>query len=91
MSNAPAIRSFGSARSRSMTILSMLHGKNEIVRARCRDGKLLLHKGADRYIELPWQDTAASKLLRRATRDCAGCNRSLAARITSPARVSESI
>ena len=27
--------------------------EGEIVRARHRDGKLLLHKGADRYIELP--------------------------------------
>lgn len=28
----------------------------EIVRARYRDGKLLLHKGADRYVELPSQE-----------------------------------
>ena len=63
--------------------------ENEIVRARCRDGKLLLHKGADRYIELPWQEHGAgANLVRRATRVCAGCNRSLAARITSPARAS---
>src|SRR5438874_11782558 len=27
--------------------------EGEIVRARYRDGKLLLHKGADRYLELP--------------------------------------
>jgi len=36
--------------------------KNEIVRARCRDGKLLLHKGADRYIELPWQQHSANQI-----------------------------
>jgi hypothetical protein len=29
--------------------------EGELVRARWRDGKLLLHKGADRYIELPAQ------------------------------------
>ena len=27
--------------------------EGEIVRARFRDGKLLLHKGGDRYLELP--------------------------------------
>ena len=26
------------------------------MRARCRDGKLLLHKGADKFIEVPWQE-----------------------------------
>ena len=36
--------------------------ENEIVRARCRDGKLLLHKGADRYIELPWQEHGAEQI-----------------------------
>jgi hypothetical protein len=36
--------------------------EGEIVRARCRDGKLLLHKGADRYIELPWQDHGAEQI-----------------------------
>ena len=36
--------------------------ENEIVRARCRDGKLLLHKGADRYIELPWQEHGAGQI-----------------------------
>ena len=41
--------------------------EGEIVRARCRDGKLLLHKGADRYIELPWQDRRRVKF--RPTRD----------------------
>src|SRR4051812_19497101 len=30
--------------------------KGEIVRARVRDGKLVLHKGGDNYIELPAQD-----------------------------------
>jgi hypothetical protein len=30
--------------------------QSETVRARCRDGKLLLHKGADKFIEIPWQD-----------------------------------
>jgi len=32
-----------------------VHWEGEIVRARYRDGKLLLHKGADRYLELPPQ------------------------------------
>jgi hypothetical protein len=27
--------------------------EGEIVRARCRDGKLLLHKGGDRFLEIP--------------------------------------
>jgi hypothetical protein len=27
--------------------------EGEIVRARCRDGKLLLHKGGDRFVEIP--------------------------------------
>jgi hypothetical protein len=30
--------------------------RGETVRARCRDGKLLLHKGGDKFIELPWQE-----------------------------------
>lgn len=36
--------------------------EGEIVRARCRDGKLLLHKGADRYLEIPWQDHSAAQI-----------------------------
>ena len=36
--------------------------KGEIVRARWRDGKLLLHKGADRYIELPTQTFGADQI-----------------------------
>jgi len=36
--------------------------KGEIVRARWRDGKLLLHKGADRYIELPAQTFGADQI-----------------------------
>jgi hypothetical protein len=32
------------------------HYKGEIVRARYRDGKLLLHKGGDRFLEVPRQD-----------------------------------
>jgi hypothetical protein len=36
--------------------------EGEIVRARCRDGKLLLHKGADRYIELPPQIVSAAQI-----------------------------
>jgi hypothetical protein len=30
--------------------------KGETVRARWRHGKLLLHKGADKFIEVPWQE-----------------------------------
>jgi hypothetical protein len=30
--------------------------RGETVRARCRDQKLLLHKGGDKFIELPWQE-----------------------------------
>jgi len=30
--------------------------EGEIVRARYRDGKLLLHKGGDRFLEIPGQD-----------------------------------
>ncbi len=29
--------------------------KNEVVRARCDGERLLLHKGGDAYVELPWQ------------------------------------
>jgi len=36
--------------------------KGEIVRARWRDGKLFLHKGADRYIELPAQTFGADQI-----------------------------
>jgi hypothetical protein len=36
--------------------------KGEIVRARYRDGKLLLHKGADRYVELPYQQYNATQI-----------------------------
>src|SRR5438270_568503 len=35
--------------------------EGEIVRARWRDGKFLLHKGGDRYIELPMQDFDADQ------------------------------
>jgi hypothetical protein len=36
--------------------------EGEIVRARYRDGKLLLHKGGDRYIELPPQEHDATQI-----------------------------
>jgi hypothetical protein len=36
--------------------------KGEIVRARCRDGQLLLHKGGGKFIEVPWQDFDATKV-----------------------------
>jgi hypothetical protein len=36
--------------------------EGEIVRARYRDGKLLLHKGADHYIELPAQSHGATQI-----------------------------
>jgi hypothetical protein len=36
--------------------------EGEIVRARYRDGKLLLHKGAERYIELPPQSHNATQI-----------------------------
>jgi hypothetical protein len=36
--------------------------EGEMVRARWRDGKLLLHKGADRYIELPAQTFDADQI-----------------------------
>jgi hypothetical protein len=36
--------------------------EGETVRARLRDGKLLLHKGADRYIELPPQTHGAAQI-----------------------------
>jgi hypothetical protein len=36
--------------------------EGEIVRARCRDGKLLLHKGGDRYLELPAQNFGADQI-----------------------------
>jgi hypothetical protein len=36
--------------------------EGETVRARHRDGKLLLHKGADRYLEVPAQDYDAAQI-----------------------------
>jgi hypothetical protein len=36
--------------------------EGEIVRARFRDGKLLLHKGADRYLEIPAQEYDATQI-----------------------------
>jgi hypothetical protein len=36
--------------------------EGEIVRARHRNGKLLLHKGADRYLELPAQEYDATQI-----------------------------
>jgi hypothetical protein len=36
--------------------------EGETVRARCNDGKLLLHKGADKFIELPWQEFDATQI-----------------------------
>ena len=36
--------------------------EGETVRARVRDGKLVLHKGADRYVELPSQEYDASQI-----------------------------
>ena len=36
--------------------------EDEIVRARYREGKLLLHKGADRYLELPSQEHTAAQI-----------------------------
>jgi hypothetical protein len=36
--------------------------QGELVRARQRDGKLLLHKGGDRYIELPPQEFDAAQI-----------------------------
>jgi hypothetical protein len=36
--------------------------EGETVRARCRDGKLLLHKGADKFIELPAQEFDAAQI-----------------------------
>ncbi|HXM33079.1 MAG TPA: hypothetical protein VN921_05445 [Chthoniobacterales bacterium] len=38
------------------------HWEGELVRARYRDGKLLLHKGADRYIELSPQPIDAAQI-----------------------------
>ena len=51
-----AIQHSGNAPPRLTIISSTSQWEDEIVRARCRDGKLLLHKGADHYIELPWQE-----------------------------------
>jgi hypothetical protein len=45
--------------------------EGEIVRARYRDGKLLLHKGADRYLELPTQTFSAAQI--SPTRDTRLC------------------
>lgn len=36
--------------------------EGEIVRARHRDGRLLLHKGADRFIELPFRQHGAAQI-----------------------------
>lgn len=36
--------------------------EGEVVRARHRDGKLLLHKGGDRYLELPAQDFGVEQI-----------------------------
>lgn len=36
--------------------------EGELVRARCRDSRLLLHKGADNFIEVPWQDFDATQI-----------------------------
>jgi len=36
--------------------------EGEIVRARCRDGKLLLHQGGDKFIELPWVEFEAAQI-----------------------------
>ena len=47
------IRSFGARLRRSHDYFVDIPWEGEIVRARYRDGKLLLHKGADRYLELP--------------------------------------
>jgi len=30
--------------------------EGELVRARCRDGKLVLHRGGDQYLEIPWRE-----------------------------------
>jgi hypothetical protein len=45
--------------------------EGEIVRARYRDDKLLLHKGADRYLELPTQTFSAAQI--SPTRDTRLC------------------
>ena len=39
-----------------------LRWEGEIVRARYRDGKLLLHKGADHFVELPSQEHATTQI-----------------------------
>ena len=36
--------------------------EGELVRARWRDGKLLLHKGGDNYLEIPSQDFSAAQI-----------------------------
>ena len=36
--------------------------EGELVRARWRDGKLLLHKGGDRYTELPTQEFGSGQI-----------------------------
>ncbi|PZR76193.1 MAG: hypothetical protein DLM73_03280 [Chthoniobacterales bacterium] len=36
--------------------------EGELVRARCRDGKLVLHKGGDRFVELPAQEYDATQV-----------------------------
>jgi hypothetical protein len=36
--------------------------RGETVRARCRDGKLLLHEGGDKFTEVPWQEFDRSQI-----------------------------
>jgi len=36
--------------------------EGEIVRARYRDGKLLLHKGGDRFLEIPGEDFGSQQI-----------------------------
>ena len=66
--------------------------EGEIVRARYRDGKLLLHKGADRFIEASLRkNSTRHRSAPPAIRGCAGCSPSSAAPITSPEPVSGNI
>jgi len=48
--------------------------EGEIVRARYRDGKLLLHKGGDRFLEIPEANSVRNKSARLETRVSFGCN-----------------
>ena len=61
--------------------------EGEIVRARCRDGRLLLHKGGDHYIEVPAVDYNRKQITPTPIPDFAGCNQSSIARIMFPAPV----